>query len=64
MQIPRGKPHAGCPFSRAEIDAFKWALYTVNTSFSCVNPAPVSWVDGYQRHQSALCGQESENPND
>lgn len=52
MRIERNKPHAGCPFSREEIDEFKAMLYAVNTSFRCCNPAPISWVDGYQRWQT------------
>lgn len=51
MKIERGKPHKDCPFTRDEIDAFKAALYSVNTSFHCCNAAPISWVDGYQRWQ-------------
>lgn len=52
MSIYRGKPNQDYPFSREEIDEFKAMLYAVNTSFKCCNPAPVSWVDGYQRWQA------------
>lgn len=44
--------HKDCPFTREEIDAFKAALYSVNTSNKCCNPAAFSWVKGYQRHQN------------
>lgn len=51
MNINRHKPHDDCPFTRDEIDEFKAMLYAVNTGNICMNPAPISWVDGYQRWQ-------------
>nr|DAF71447.1 MAG TPA: hypothetical protein [Caudoviricetes sp.] len=27
-------------------------LYNVNTSFQCINPAPVSWLKGFQNFSS------------
>lgn len=45
------KIHKDCPFTAEEIDAFKTMLYSVNTSFRCCNPAPFSWVKGYQNRQ-------------
>lgn len=45
------KIHKDCPFTDEEIDAFKAMLFSVNTSFKCANPAPVSWALGYQNHQ-------------
>lgn len=52
MKIERGKVHKDCPFSREEIDEFKAMLYAVNTGNHCMNAAPMSWVDGYQRYCS------------
>lgn len=40
--------HKDCPFTADEIDEFHAMLYSVNTSFHCVNPAPISWVKGFQ----------------
>lgn len=44
------KVHNDCPFSREEIDAFHAALYTVNMTKPCINPAPLNWVKGWQWH--------------
>lgn len=46
------KVHKDCPFTREELDEFHAALYNVNTSFRCCNPAPVLWVAGWQRNES------------
>lgn len=51
MKIARGKPHKDCPFSREELDYFYAMLYSVNSGNHCLNPAPMSWVDGYSRWQ-------------
>lgn len=40
-----------CPFSIEELDAFRAALYSVNTSFRCCNAAPVDWMAGWQRNE-------------
>ena len=40
-----------CPFSIEELDAFRAALYSVNTSFRCCNAAPVDWAAGWQRNE-------------
>lgn len=40
-----------CPFTMEELDEFKAMLYSVNTSFHCQNPAPVSWAVGWQRNE-------------
>lgn len=40
--------HKDCPFTAQEIDEFHAMLYSVNTSFRCINPAPLNWVKGYQ----------------
>lgn len=41
-----------CPFTAEELDEFYTALYNVNTSFQCANPAPLSWVAGWQRNDA------------
>lgn len=46
------KVNKDCPFTQEEIDEFHAALYNVNTSFRCCNPAPVLWVAGWQRNES------------
>lgn len=43
-----------CPFTAEEIDEFHAMLYSVNCSFHCANPAPASWLKGYQNHHSRL----------
>jgi|GEM_PF-1984022 len=43
-----------CPFTAEEIDEFHAMLYSVNTSFHCANPAPVSWLKGYQNCSSRI----------
>lgn len=35
--------HKDCPFTADEIEEFNAMLYSVNTSFHCINSAPVSW---------------------
>lgn len=40
--------HKDCPFTADEKDEFNAMLYSVNTSFHCINSAPVSWFKGYQ----------------
>ncbi len=42
--------HKDCPFTADEINEFHAMLYSVNTSFHCVNPAPMSWGKGYQNY--------------
>ncbi len=42
--------HKDCPFTADEINEFHAMLYSVNTSFHCVNPAPFLWVKGYQNY--------------
>ena len=44
--------HKDCPFTAEEIDEFHAMLYNVNTSFPCINPAPVSWLKGFQNYSS------------
>ena len=34
-----------------DLDAFRAALYSVNTSFRCCNAAPVDWAAGGQRNE-------------
>ena len=46
------KIHKDCPFTEEEILTFKAMLYQVNTSHRCINPAPFSWVIGYQWWQN------------
>lgn len=57
-----GKPHKDCPFTMDEMDAFKAALYSVNTSFHCCNPAAFSWVTGYQRWQHRKSNPRGKHP--
>ena len=38
-------------FDDEELDAFRAALYSVNTSFHCCNAAPVDWAAGWQRNE-------------
>lgn len=47
-----------CPFTLDEINAFKAMLYSVNTSHRCINPAPFSWVQGFQWWQAKQCHNE------
>ena len=41
-------------FSKEEIRDIKAQLFRVNTSFHCINPAPLSWAKAYQEQQIAL----------
>ena len=40
-----------CSFTQEELDMFRAALYNVNTSFHCCNPASVDWAVGWQRYE-------------
>ena len=48
-----------CPFTADEIDEFHAMLYSVNTSFHCANPAPVSWLKGFQNYSSRIVDNHS-----
>lgn len=39
------------------MDFFKAMLYSVNTGNRCTNPAPLSWVKGYQEWQIKEMGE-------
>ena len=47
-----------CPFSPEEINAFKAMLYNVNTSNHCMNPAPMTWIKGFQYDECDRIGRE------
>lgn len=42
------KPRNDRPFTDEELMEFKAMLFSVNTSFHCVNPAPMSWAKAWQ----------------
>lgn len=49
--MARKRINPDCPFTAEDMDYFKAMLYMVNTSFHCVNAAPVSWAVGYQNFE-------------
>lgn len=56
--MARRKINKNCPLTEDEILTFKAMLYQVNTSHRCVNPAPFSWVHGYQWWQTEKINME------